>query len=127
MKLAFVLIVICCLLLVAVFVVTAFRAERRSVTRRASNFAQYKYTDDLGKSILSLIDDVYSPFYEPHLSDHLVSDLGLDSLDMVDLIFDCSCIAGVELNAHDLFHTYGRNPTISQLILYIRSMLSNPS
>ena len=85
--------------------------------------SRYSHSDDLGKSILALIDDVYSPFSPVRLCDHLLSDLDIDSLDMVDLLYDLEHISGAKLNASGLYKLYGRNPTVAQLIAYVRHAL----
>lgn len=83
--------------------------------------------DDMSRAIVELINDTYSPLYAVKLTDHLMSDIDIDSLDIVDLLFDVSQIAGVELNAHDLYRQYGRNPTVAQLIAFARSAMDKSS
>lgn len=81
--------------------------------------------DDLSRAILALINDTYSPFFEAQLHHRLVSDLDIDSLDVIDLMFDVSQIAATPLNANDLRRQYGRNPTVAQLISYVRSEMQS--
>lgn len=82
------------------------------------------YSDDLSKSILALINDIYSPYYPAGMKDHIVTDLDIDSLDIVDLLYDVEQISGTKLSAFELYQQYGRNPTVAQLISYVRRVMS---
>ena len=92
-------------------------------TPASIDYSQYCYSDDLGKSILALINDIYSPYYPASLCDHIVSDLDIDSLDIVDLMYDVEQICGTKLCTFELYQQYGRNPTIAQLISYTRQKI----
>ena len=103
------------------------KARARQHLADETQYAQHHYSDDLSKSILALLDDIYMPFFPVNLSDHLVSDLDIDSLDFVDLLYDIEQICGVKLNASEFHQQYGRNPTVAQLISYVRHAVDSKS
>lgn len=81
--------------------------------------------DELRNSILELINDMYSPFYPARLNDHIYTDLDIDSLDILDLLFDIEQICGAKLPASGLYEKYGKDPTVAQLISYVRQQMKD--
>lgn len=82
-----------------------------------------EFQDNLQATILSLINDEYSPFSTARLHDHLYADLSLDSLDVNHLIAEISEITETDLSVPSLHEAYGHDPTISQLVAYVRSRM----
>lgn len=86
----------------------------------AIDYKPQNLRDELSDAILFIINDVYSPFYPARLSDHIITDIDIDSLDIVDLLYDVEQICGAPLSTSELYRQYGRNPTVAQVIAYAR-------
>lgn len=75
---------------------------------------------DSKRIILELLDEQYSPYVQVQLTSRLVSDLGIDSLDMSNIMADIALIFGITPSAREFQTAYGIDPTVSQLVEYVR-------
>lgn len=80
-------------------------------------------SDALRMFIIDYLDDNYSPMGGVSLSDHLYSDVGIDSLDMATVLSDVGHVTYTRPSVSEFVDLYGRNPSVSDLIRYIRSLM----
>lgn len=76
---------------------------------------------DSKRIILELLDEQYSPYIEVQLTTRLVSDIGLDSLDINNIMSDLALLFGITPSAREFRSLYGIDPTVSQLVEYVRT------
>lgn len=70
-------------------------------------------------TLLAYIDDHHSPLSPVRFDDHLFATLGMDSLDVAEMLRFMSNVYDVELPIVDLFGRYGSDPTVYQVLCYI--------
>lgn len=82
-------------------------------------------SDALSTFIIDYLDDKYSEFAPVQFGDVLVTDLGIDSLDLANIMTDISYVTGTELSAGEFQHKHGAHATVRDLIQYVRTKQSS--